>query len=108
VRVTGDTDGRAEMCGAVAEGTGRNLGEGRRSVSNHLLAGGTDVHEQVQLMERVVERSNMQAAYRRVKKNKGAPGGRMVCPWSNLDRFFAPTGQRSKNGFVRAGTNRCR
>ena len=74
VRVTGDIEGRAEMCGAAAEGTGRNPGEGRRSMSRHPLAGGTAVPEQAQLMERVVERSNMQAAYRRVKQNKGAPG----------------------------------
>jgi len=32
------------------------------------------VPEQAQLMERVVERSNMQAAYKRVRQNKGAPG----------------------------------
>ena len=32
------------------------------------------VSEQAQLMERVVERSNMQMAYKRVKRNKGAPG----------------------------------
>jgi group II intron reverse transcriptase/maturase len=38
------------------------------------LAGGLPVAEQVQIMERVVERSNMQTAYRRVKQNKGAPG----------------------------------
>jgi RNA-directed DNA polymerase len=38
------------------------------------LAGDKPVPEQVQLMERVVERSNMQAALRRVKQNKGAPG----------------------------------
>ena len=62
------------MHGAAAEGTGRNSGEGRRSMSRHPLAGGTAVPEQAQLMERVVERSNMQAAYKRVKQNKGAPG----------------------------------
>jgi len=32
------------------------------------------VPEQLQLMERVVERPNMQRAYSRVKRNKGAPG----------------------------------
>ena len=40
----------------------------------HPLAGGRPVPEEAQLMERVVERSNMQAALRRVKQNKGAPG----------------------------------
>ena len=59
VRVTGETEGRAGMPGAVAEGTGRNPGDGRRSVSRHPLAGGPPVPEQAQLMERVVERSNM-------------------------------------------------
>ena len=62
------------MRGAAAEGTGRNPGDGRRSISRHPLAGGPPVPEQTQLMERVVERSNMQAAYKRVKRNKGAPG----------------------------------
>ena len=38
------------------------------------LAKGSAVPEQMQLMARVVERSNMQRAYRRVKRNKGAPG----------------------------------
>jgi RNA-directed DNA polymerase len=74
VRVTGDTGGRDERRGAAAEGTGRNPGEGRHSVSRHPLVGDRPVAEQMQLMERVVERSNMQAAYKRVKRNKGAPG----------------------------------
>jgi len=74
MRVTVDTGGRSVMAGAVAEGTGRNPGYGRRSVSRRPLAGGIPVPEQEQLMERVVERSNMQAAYGRVMKNKGAPG----------------------------------
>ena len=38
------------------------------------LAKGEPVPEQMQLTERVVERSNMQRAYSRVKRNKGAPG----------------------------------
>jgi len=74
VRVTGDTGCRGERRGATAEGTGRNPGEGRHSVSNRPLAEGRPVAERMQLMERVVERSNMQAAYKRVKRNKGAPG----------------------------------
>lgn len=79
VRVTVDIEGRAEMCGAATEGTGRNPGESRRSMSRHPLAGGPAVPEPAQLMERVVERSNMQAAYRRVKQNKGAPGVDGMC-----------------------------
>lgn len=38
------------------------------------LAKGVPVPEQLQVMECVVERSNMQRAYGRVKRNKGAPG----------------------------------
>jgi RNA-directed DNA polymerase len=62
------------MHDADAKGTGRNSGEVRRSVPRHPLAGDSFVPKQSQLMERVVERSNMQAAYRRVKQNRGAPG----------------------------------
>ena len=74
MRVTGVTGGRDGKHGAISEGTGRNLGDGRYSVTRHPLAEGRPVPEQMQLMERVVERSNMQAAYGRVKRNKGAPG----------------------------------
>ena len=74
MRVTGDTGGRGERRGAVAEVSGRNPGDGRRSVSKHPLAEDRPIAEQIQLMERVVERSNMQTAYKRVKRNKGAPG----------------------------------
>ena len=74
MRVTGDTGGRDERRGAMVEGTGRNPGDGRHSVTRHPLVEGRPVAEQMQLMERVVERSNMQAAYKRVKQNKGAPG----------------------------------
>ncbi len=62
------------MRGAGEAGTGRNLADSRTSASRRPLAGGLPVAEQVQIMERVVERSNMQTAYRRVKQNKGAPG----------------------------------
>lgn len=44
------------------------------SMSRHPCAGGSSVPESMYLMERVVERSNMQTAYRQVKRNKGAPG----------------------------------
>ena len=74
MRVRGDIEGRAEKRGACAEVTGQNAGENRRSVSRHPLAGGNPVPEEVQLMECVVERSNMQTALKRVKQNKGAPG----------------------------------
>ena len=44
------------------------------SMSRHPCAGGSSVPESMFLMECVVERSNMQAAYKQVKRNKGAPG----------------------------------
>lgn len=62
------------MHGADTAGTGRNPGEGRVSMSRRPLAESSPVPEHVQLMERVVERSNMQTAYKRVKRNKGASG----------------------------------
>ena len=74
MRVRADIGGRAEKRGACAESTGRNPGKARRSMSRHPWAGGRPVPEEAQLMERVVERSNMQAALKRVKQNKGAPG----------------------------------
>ncbi len=63
VRVTVDIEGRAGMHGAAAEGTGRNPGDGRRGMSRHPLAGGPPVPEQAQLMERVVECSNVRADF---------------------------------------------
>jgi len=44
------------------------------SMARPLLAKGEPVAEQLQLMEHVVKRSNMQRALSRVKQNKGAPG----------------------------------
>ena len=44
------------------------------SMTKPPLAKVEPVPEQLQLMERVVERSNMQRAYHRVRRNKGAPG----------------------------------
>lgn len=74
MRMTGGVEGGAGKRGAGVSGTGRNPGEGRASTSRHPWAGDRPVPEQAQLMERVVERSNMQLAYGRVKRNKGAPG----------------------------------
>jgi RNA-directed DNA polymerase len=62
------------MRSAAVKDAGRNPAEVRSSMSRHPWAEGSPVPEQAQLMERVVERSNMQMAYRRVKQNKGAPG----------------------------------
>jgi len=74
VRMRGDIGGRAEKRGACAEGAGRNPAAVRRTMSRHPWAGGKPVPEEAQLMERVVEHSNMQEALQRVKQNKGAPG----------------------------------
>ena len=74
MREAGDIEGRAGMCGAAGQGAGRNPASGRSGMSKPPLAEGRPVPEPLQWMERVVERSNMQAAYRRVKQNKGAPG----------------------------------
>ncbi len=74
VRARVDIEGYAEMHGATGKCTGRNPGVVFGSVSKRPLAEGNPVDEQAQLMERVVERSNMQQAYRRVKVNRGAPG----------------------------------
>jgi RNA-directed DNA polymerase len=62
------------MRSAAAKDAGRNPAEVCSSMSRHPWAKGSPVPEQAQLMERVVERSNMQRAYSRVKQNKGAPG----------------------------------
>ena len=35
---------------------------------------GTPIHNETSLMEAILERDNMFAAYRNVKRNKGAPG----------------------------------
>ena len=97
MRVTADIEGRTGMRGAAGDEVGRNPAELRSSMSRHPWAKGSPVPEQAQLMERVVERSNMQMAYRRVKQNRGAPGvdGMSV---EQLGAFCVHTGQRSKSG----------
>ncbi len=107
VRVIADTDGGVEIRSALAEGTGRNPGDGRMSVSRYPLAEGTPVPQPEQLMERVVERSNMQTALKRVKQNKGAPGADGMTV-EQLGPFYGYTGQRSESSFAMAGMNRCR
>ncbi len=59
VRVTEAIEGRAGMCDAAAEGTGRNSGKGHRSMSRHPLAGGSSIPEQGQRVVYVVEGSSM-------------------------------------------------
>ena len=55
-------------------GSGRNLRETGVGASNATARQGTECREEYRLMEAVVERGNMTAAYRRVVRNKGAPG----------------------------------
>jgi RNA-directed DNA polymerase len=62
------------MRSAAVSGSGRNPEEGSGSVSNRPLVEENLGPEQSQLMERVVERSNMLTALKRVKRNKGAAG----------------------------------
>ena len=74
VREAGVIEDRTGMCGADAEEYRAEPGRGRMSMTMPPLAKGELVPKPLQLMERVVERSNMQRAYNRVKQNKGAPG----------------------------------
>jgi len=73
--VTGDAEGRAEMLGARAEGSGRYPPEQAMGVSNTTVKTDHSPEEKmVRLMEAVVERENMRQAYSRVMRNKGAAG----------------------------------
>jgi len=55
-------------------GSGRNPRDTGFGASNATARQGTGCREEYRLMEAVVERGNMTAAYRRVVRNKGAPG----------------------------------
>ncbi len=73
--VTGDAEGRAEMPGTRAEGSGRYPREQVVGVSNTTVKRDHSPEEKmVKLMEAVVERENMRQAYLRVMRNKGAAG----------------------------------
>ena len=73
--VTGDAEGRAEMPGARAEGSGRYPREQAAGVSNTTVKTDHSPEEKMgKLMEAVVERENMRQAYSRVMRNKGAAG----------------------------------
>jgi RNA-directed DNA polymerase len=72
--MTGAAGGRAEMPGATPELSGRKpqlAGDGAANIT-----GTTDnfIPEAERLMEAIVSRGNMKAAYSRVVGNKGAPG----------------------------------
>jgi len=72
---TGEAEGRAEMPGASPEGSGRKLREKGMCASNVTGRKALDYPEAATgLMEKIVSRGNMMAAYSRVVANKGAPG----------------------------------
>jgi RNA-directed DNA polymerase len=60
--------------GASGETTGRNPGNTLVGVETDTACSGQPKSEQDWLMSQVVERANMQLAYSRVMKNRGAPG----------------------------------
>ena len=59
---------------AVAWGAGRKLSIERQGEESRAVTSGRTKSEDHQLMERVVERSNLWSAYERVVRNKGAAG----------------------------------
>ena len=72
---TGAAEGRVEMPGASSEGSGRKPQEYGRGAANGTGRRATHWPEAAtQLMEAIVSRGNMMAAYSRVVSNKGAPG----------------------------------
>lgn len=73
--ITGDTDWRDEISAASPEGKGRKPGEHGTGVSRITAEQGHSRTEaKGRLMELVVSRDNMLAAYRRVMANKGSAG----------------------------------
>ena len=72
---TGAAEGRGEMPGASPEGSGRKPRVAGRGAANVTGRKGLDYPEAATgLMEKIVSRGNMMAAYSRVVANKGAPG----------------------------------
>ena len=72
---TGAAEGWVEMPGASPEGSGRKpreYGRGAASVTGRRATHWTEAA--TGLMEAIVSRGNMMAAYSRVLANKGAPG----------------------------------
>lgn len=67
-------DAEALATGALDEGGGRKLSEGVRGAQARTATSGQTKSEDGLLMRRVVERSNMSQAYKRVLRNKGAAG----------------------------------
>jgi len=59
---------------ACAEGTGRNPGEYAAGALGCPRAGGSSNPEAQELLEQIVATENMRKAWKRVRRNKGAPG----------------------------------
>ena len=71
---TGAAEGRVETPGASPEGSGRKPPEKGTGAANVTGRRATHWPEAATgLMERIVSRGNMTAAYSRVMRNKGAP-----------------------------------
>ena len=71
---SGDAAKQSEMAAASAKGRGRNPLWFAAGVSSVTAMRGNLPPEAKNLMEHVVERENMKAAYRKVVSNKGSPG----------------------------------
>ena len=72
---TGAAEDRVEMLGAIPEGSGqkpRVAGSGAANVTGRKATHWPEAA--TGLMEKIVSRGNMMAAYSRVVSNKGAPG----------------------------------
>ena len=67
-------DDDAEMRRAYPEGSGRKPPEQAAGASNITARPQPSTEAEVRLMEKIVSRENMMAAYHRVMANKGAPG----------------------------------
>ena len=72
---TGAAEGRDEISGAISEGSGRKPRVAGRGAANVTGRKATHWPEAATgLMEKIISRGNMMAAYSRVVSNKGAPG----------------------------------
>jgi RNA-directed DNA polymerase len=70
----GDAEGRVAILGAAKSYSGRKSRRGKDGASGITAKRGDSHPETLQLMEAVVERENMKAAWLRVRRNKGAAG----------------------------------
>lgn len=72
--VNREAESRSGMTDAMLEGSGRKLREENVRASKATARRENPSQGTSMLMEAVVDRGNMEAAYRRVKRNKGAAG----------------------------------